>query len=221
MLTDVERDAPGVSIPSAEAHFAVRLGSFDLFAMGAREQAHRKQLRSGQRTMLIRLQLGASHAVFGSSELTGRIVPLRELWGDSATEELRERLSRAADVNAVAAILEAEIAKRTGPSNTHTRIALEAATKLENRRVHDVANELGVSERNLRRVFRESIGMSPKSFARLTRFHRALRTARSSRHIDWAGVAASSGYYDQAHLIGEFRELAGVTPVALMNELAT
>lgn len=220
-LTDIDVDAPGVSIPHAEASFGVRLGSFELHAMGAREKAHRKQLRGGQRTMFVQLKLGASSAVFGveASALTGRIVPLRDLWGASATERLRERLAATPNVTEMASILEQEITARTS-STAHTKLALEAATKLENRRVHDVANELGVSERNLRRVFHEEIGMSPKTFAKLSRFHRALRAARSSRCIDWAGVAASTGYYDQAHLIGEFREIAGVTPVALLDELS-
>ncbi|MEZ4445092.1 MAG: helix-turn-helix domain-containing protein [Polyangiaceae bacterium] len=83
----------------------------------------------------------------------------------------------------------------------------------------EVAEALGVSERNLRRVFREAIGMSPKEFARLARFHRALREASASDRVDWAGVAVASGYYDQAHLIAEFREIAGVTPRTLLSEL--
>lgn len=222
LLADIDCDTPGVSIPRAESHLAVRFGSFELFAMGAREHAHRKLLRGGQRTLMVRLQLGTQQAVFGTaSELTGRIVPLRELWGDAACERLRERLLAAHDVNEVAAILEHEIALRVRVNDAHTKLALEAATKLTTGRVHDVAEALGVSERNLRRVFRETIGVSPKTFSKLTRFHRALHDARASRHVDWAGVAAASGYYDQAHLIGEFRELAGVTPVALLTELSS
>ena len=82
-----------------------------------------------------------------------------------------------------------------------------------------VAVDLGVSERHLRRVFRETVGVSPKAFAKLTRFHRALRAARESAHASWASIAAAAGYYDQAHLIAEFRAIAGVTPRALLGEL--
>jgi transcriptional regulator GlxA family with amidase domain len=85
--------------------------------------------------------------------------------------------------------------------------------------VHAVAVELGVSERHLRRVFREYVGVGPKTFARLIRFHRALGAARAGRHAGWAGIAAAAGYYDQAHLIAEFRAIAGVTPQALLGEL--
>jgi AraC-like DNA-binding protein len=68
-------------------------------------------------------------------------------------------------------------------------------------------------------VFRETVGVSPKAFAQLARFHRALRTAREDVHASWASIAAAAGYYDQAHLIAEFRAIAGVTPRALLGEL--
>jgi AraC-like DNA-binding protein len=62
--------------------------------------------------------------------------------------------------------------------------------------------------------------VSPKAFTQLARFHRALRAAREDHGASWAGIAAASGYYDQAHLIGEFRAIAGVTPRALLAELS-
>jgi AraC-like DNA-binding protein len=79
--------------------------------------------------------------------------------------------------------------------------------------VREVARSLGVSERHLRRVFRDAVGVSPKSFARLARFHRALDAAR--RGSSWARVAATTGYCDQAHLIDDFRAIAGATPARL------
>lgn len=82
-----------------------------------------------------------------------------------------------------------------------------------------VAGDLGVSERQLRRVFREEAGLSPKTFAKLTRFHRALSVASEEGETSWASIAAAVGYYDQAHLIAEFRAIAGTTPRALLAEL--
>ncbi|MEZ0470658.1 helix-turn-helix domain-containing protein [Luteimonas salinilitoris] len=94
----------------------------------------------------------------------------------------------------------------------------DAATRrLRGRRA--VAGGLGVSERHLRRVFREAVGVSPKAFAKLTRFHRALTAAREDGGASWATIAAAAGYYDQAHLITEFHAIAGTTPRALLAEL--
>lgn len=221
-------DGPGLSIPRAEPHVVVRFGpkahgGLDLHVMGARQHARRKMLARGQRVVSARVRLGMHEAVFGvpASALAERIVPLEDLWGDAA-ERLAERLARAEDVHQAAAMLEEAIAGRlvtVERHEAHTRIALEAAARLATARVNEVADALGVSERNLRRVFRDVVGMSPKEFARLTRFHLALHEARMGHDGDWAGVAASAGYYDQAHLIAEFRDIVGVTPRALMEEL--
>jgi AraC-like DNA-binding protein len=85
--------------------------------------------------------------------------------------------------------------------------------------VTEVATALGVSERNLRRVFRDTIGVGPKTFARLERFRRALNAARVREAPSWATIALDAGYYDQAHLIADFRAIAGVTPQALLREM--
>lgn len=227
-VTECLLDAPGVSIPRAEPHLVIRFDSstrqgLDLHAVGARQRAHRKILRGGQRVVMARLRLGTHEAIFGvpSSAIAESIVPLEDLWGDAAAR-LSERLARVGDLHDVATILQDAIVKRLAVSTlheAHTRLALDAASRLGTARVNDVAEALGVSERNLRRVFRETIGMSPKEFARLTRFHLALHAARAKSHVDWASVAVAAGYYDQAHLIAEFREIAGATPRALLTEL--
>ena len=101
-------------------------------------------------------------------------------------------------------------------------LALSAARKLQDTRLSIVADELGVSERHLRRVFLETVGLGPKAFARLARFRRAVRIARAAKGEQaWAEIASATGYYDQAHLIAEFRDIAGTTPRALLRELET
>jgi AraC-like DNA-binding protein len=84
--------------------------------------------------------------------------------------------------------------------------------------VEDVAGQLGVTARHLRRAFTETIGVGPKDFARGVRLTRAVRMAGASR--DWTRIAAEAGYYDQSHLIADFRELTGNTPGALLKRPA-
>jgi AraC-like DNA-binding protein len=226
---ECDRDLPLVSIPRPEVQLVVRFGpsaqrGLDVHAMGIRQRAHRKLIRRGQRTVTARLRLGAHEAVLGvpATAIAGRIVALEDLWGDAATRRLCDRLANARDTIEAAAILESAIAERlaiAGGRRARARLALDAAVKLTSANVNAVALDLGVSERHLRRVFRETIGVSPKAFANLTRFHRALRAVREDAHANWASIAAEAGYYDQAHLIAEFRAIAGVTPRALLGEL--
>lgn len=227
-VSDCERDGPGLAIPRPEIQLVVRFGpsarsGLDAHAFGARQRVHRKLIRTG-RAVTARLQLGAPDAVLGvpASALAGRIVALEDLWGDTATRRLFARLADAHDASDAAAILESAIAERLATAvgcDARAQLALAAADKLTNSNVNAVAVELGVSERHLRRVFRETVGVSPKAFAKLTRFHRALRAAREDAHASWATIAAAAGYYDQAHLIAEFRAIADVTPRALLCEL--
>jgi len=233
---DCDRDSPGVVIPRPEIQLVVRFGpssrnGLDVHAFGPRQSVHRKLIRRGQRSVTARLALGAPEAVLGApaSEMAGRIVALEDLWGDVAVRRLCARLADARDTAGAAAVLESAIAERVaagsgngkGRRPARAQIAVAAAERLTSGSgsVYAVAEELGVSERHLRRVFRETVGVSPKAFAKIARFHRALGAAREDGCAGWAGIAAAAGYYDQAHLIAEFRAIAGVTPRVLVGEL--
>ena len=75
-----------------------------------------------------------------------------------------------------------------------------------------LAPALGVTRQHLARAFARHVGVPPKMFARVARVRRALATARVATSVDWAALALDVGYYDQAHLAGEVRELTGRTP---------
>jgi AraC-like DNA-binding protein len=222
-------DTQGVVLPRAEVQIVVRFGpstpsGLDIHALGSRLHLYRKVLRSGLRVVGARLRMGTTEAVLGvpASALSGQIIALEELWGAACARRLCDRLAAALDTAEAAAILEAAIAERLALTNgqaTGTRLVLAAAERLTSANVNAVADELGVSERHLRRVFRETTGVSPKTFAKLERFRHAVRAAGAETHVSWASIATRAGYYDQAHLISEFRALAGVTPQALLGEL--
>jgi len=226
-----DTDAHGVLIPRTEIQLVARFGAgtnggLDVHALGARSRVHRKFIRRGLRTVTARLQLGTHEAVLGvpASAIAERIVPLEELWGDTAAQSLFTRLAEASDTKQAAHILQRAITERfaLAPATERrvgTRLALDAASRLSRSSVSAVAAELGVSERHLRRVFQEAVGVNPKEFAQLSRFRRALHAARSAEPANWASIACAAGYYDQAHLIAEFRAIAGVTPRALLAEL--
>jgi AraC-like DNA-binding protein len=82
--------------------------------------------------------------------------------------------------------------------------------------VSALAAETGWSDRHLRSRFREETGLTPKAAARVIRFDRARRQlqaqAISGQLPSLASLAVDHGYYDQAHLAREFRELAGCPP---------
>jgi len=73
-----------------------------------------------------------------------------------------------------------------------------------------LADEVGWSVRQLENRFREQIGLGPKAASRVLRLQRARRRPAAGR--SQAETAAACGFYDQAHLSGEFRAMTGCTP---------
>jgi AraC-like DNA-binding protein len=85
--------------------------------------------------------------------------------------------------------------------------------------VADIASEVGWSRQHLGRRFRDEFGLSPKLAGRVVRFERACRMLRSTpSFVSIAQVAATCGYYDQAHLTRDFTELAGCPPARWLAE---
>jgi AraC-like DNA-binding protein len=77
-----------------------------------------------------------------------------------------------------------------------------------------LAFSLGLSTRQLQRKFKMEVGIGPKLLGRIQRFQRVFSAMESSG--DWVQAAVACGYYDQAHLIRDFRELSGAAPAALL-----
>ena len=78
--------------------------------------------------------------------------------------------------------------------------------------LNKIASRHNLGMRQIERLFQEFAGVSPKVFERLHRSNQALRLKRTHPDWDWSAVAATSGYFDQPHLIREFHSLNGDTP---------
>jgi AraC-like DNA-binding protein len=161
---------------------------------------------------------GCAGVVLGvpPGELVDRHVDLESLWGRRATE-LRERLCTAPTTDERFAILEAELASRLHERRIHP-VVMYAVNVLRQpqARVGDIAVSTQLSPRRLIQLFTAAVGLTPKRFGRVARFHCATRLARGSA-LDWTRIAHASGYYDQSHLIRDFRELAEVAPSDLLR----
>jgi AraC-like DNA-binding protein len=88
--------------------------------------------------------------------------------------------------------------------------------------VASLAAQTGWSERYLRKRFLAEIGLAPKAAGRVIRFHRAkrelARRAAAGRRLELAELAASCGFFDQAHLDREFRLISGCSPTVWLTE---
>jgi AraC-like DNA-binding protein len=194
----------------------------DLSVAGPRTRALFKNAPGVVRSVVLPFKPGWSAPLLGvaASALTDQIVSLQDLWG-LAGAELRHDLLAAPGLPDVLDRLAHAFAARTRQTfeSTSARLARRAVRLLEGGevRVESVAERLGVTARHLRRAFTESVGIGPKEFARTVRLQRAVRTAEATTSNDWVQIAADAGYYDQSHLIADFRELVGLTPGAFLK----
>lgn len=148
--------------------------------------------------------------------LRGDHVSLDDLWGRHATEALREALLAAPTAAARLDVLEAAlIDHQHGPVPPDPMIAEGLRRLPSTPRIDTLADELGVSRRRFTQRFRERVGLPPKRWARLQRFHAAL--ARSTESLDLASIALACGYFDQAHFTHDFTAFAGAPPSEVLS----
>jgi transcriptional regulator GlxA family with amidase domain len=176
---------------------------------------------------------GGAYPFFGQAtgELHGADVPLEALWGRSAANELRERLyaerTPEARFHTLEGLLLARIRLNTQNARhtvaRHPAVAFAVDALRASPRPGTIAqlvDQSGLSHRQFIAVFRREVGISPKRFYRLRRFldaaHRAWEADRVDQ-LDWAAVALACGYFDQSHLVNDFREFAGVSPTTYLR----
>ncbi len=88
-----------------------------------------------------------------------------------------------------------------------------------NIRMRDLAEDTGFSTRYLRQLFDTHIGMSPKLFCRITRFQSSLHMLHTNKHSEKPNIIMDHGYFDQAHLINDFKSFGYVSPNQYMKQL--
>lgn len=83
--------------------------------------------------------------------------------------------------------------------------------------ISSLSDSACLSPKQFKRVFTEYIGSTPKEFQRIVRFQRALFILQTKPYINLTQLAFEAGYYDQPHLIKDFREFSGYTPKAFLS----
>ncbi|MCQ4166083.1 helix-turn-helix domain-containing protein [Tahibacter harae] len=191
--------------------------------VGASSTAALVQLRGRMEGISVTLRAGAAAALLGlpAGEIAGTAVTLPQLWGRRGAE-LQQRLGETADDAARVELIRAELRHRLhraaeGPAQACMAAARFISAAGGRRPLREIAAAVGVGERRLQQLFQAHVGLSPRSWSRLARLHACLRLVRGARAPDWADLALRSGFYDQSHLVNEFRGLCGVTPTEYLG----
>jgi AraC-like DNA-binding protein len=148
-----------------------------------------------------------------------------ELVLSSAVREVAERLAAARGFTEMVEVVEAFLSGRVERvrRDVHRvdRVVSCLAADPLNASLDKLARQACVSPRQLHRTFMERLGVGPKLYSRLVRFHRASLFKASHPSIAWPTIAVEFGYTDYQHMVRDFKQFANATPNLWLQEDAT
>jgi AraC-like DNA-binding protein len=175
----------------------------------------------GERPFGVRLRTGSVEAALGvpADVLRDVDVSLVDLYGSAVGSRVQERVARARRSGTRAGLRElVEQVAGLAVSREPDLLVREAARRLAVPRVvlPQVARDLDISERQLRRRFARSVGYGPRMLNRVHRLQQVLRRHERAPSMALAELSSAAGYADQAHMSREVRRLTGMTPRQLL-----
>jgi AraC-like DNA-binding protein len=191
------------------------------FEYAAFHGAHSKPcvLEAQQQSAVIGIHFrpGGASAFFSLplGELTNITVSAEDIWGRQL-RELRERLLEARSPTTMFNLLEGALIRRLSPPVGEMQAIGHALDQFmaspTDVRVRQIRDATGYSPKRFIRLFENYVGLTPKIFCRVRRFQAVLEQIIAHRTVNWANVALDCGYFDQSHLIRDFRDFSGICP---------
>lgn len=137
--------------------------------------------------------------------------------GDRELLELEDRILNETEDRHCICMVEQFLLQRLTPPKAYNLDRMRSAISFINRRkgeirISELASSVFLSTKQFQRVFTGHVGISPKDFLRIVRFQHALYVLQSSPEINFSQLACECGFYDQPHLINEFKVFSGYTP---------
>lgn len=149
------------------------------------------------------------------SELADRSIPAANILGDEI-EELGSAVLSTADEEERLEIANSFFRGRLSQTDESIELAGRLVDRIFNEpeigTVDDLSEMAGIGKRSLQRLFNEYVGASPKWVIRRYRMHELIEKLHSGEKLDWAQLALELGYFDQAHLINDFKIFIGHSP---------
>jgi AraC-like DNA-binding protein len=177
-------------------------------------------LRNHVQSLVVLFRPLGLYRLFGVpiSPLTGEGTEGHAVFGTQVSG-LYQRLGNMVDFADRVKVLDRFFLDRLLRSDALSPTALALRLLVSGRRtVGTAAERVGLSERQLERKSLECAGISPKTLSRISRFQHAIGRHRAG-YGNWKEIAHDAGYYDQMHLVRNFRDLGGGTPTEVMKQI--
>jgi len=147
-------------------------------------------------------------------ELQNNVISINDI-NDKLLVELQDRLNDEPDNFLCVRLIESYLLKRLYISKEYDYRRVSSVIQSINKGQTDIellAQTACLSYKQFQRVFREYVGTNPKDFLRIVRFQKALYTLQTDTRINFTRLSAECGYFDQSHLIKDFKIFSGYTP---------
>jgi AraC-like DNA-binding protein len=166
----------------------------------------------------VRLHPGTAMQVLGvpACEVRSSMLDLELFWG-AEVGEVREQLQGTPEPAARLAIAERAVARRLAhrlqsDEASLARALCGAVDTPDRASVGEIAARSGLTHRRVIALFDRAVGLKPKAFHRVQRLRRVFRLVDEAPRPSWTSIAHRAGYFDQAHLINDFKALTGLSP---------
>jgi AraC-like DNA-binding protein len=185
---------------------------------GVHSAAFETTLAGASRVVGVKFRPGACRGLLGQdvARLRDRIVEAAALLGPSLVESWAGEVAALADEPAIVSATDALVDRlglaRDPEAELATALVAEAERDPTIRTVEVLARHGGLGVRSLQRLFHAHVGATPKWVVMRYRMHDLIDRLNGGETPQWASLAADLGYFDQSHLIGDFRRLFGVSP---------
>jgi AraC-like DNA-binding protein len=156
-------------------------------------------------------------------ETTDRRLDLAEFWAHES-EALVDAVGNADNIDARLDVIQRFLLDKLAHAGTKSDAAVNHAVSLlqsapERLSIDALAARCALSPRQLERRFLDEVGIPPRLLASIFRFRRVFDLLEQPQPGRWAGAAIGAGYFDQAHMIRDFKRFSGLKPQAFYGSL--
>ncbi|MDQ0492329.1 helix-turn-helix domain-containing protein [Paenibacillus brasilensis] len=183
-----------------------------------------RQAGTETRIFAVRFFPGGAHYFHGMPThlFTGGLFRLEDIWPENI-EIISERIFEARDFNERVRVMDEYLIqlllrRRTNDCDLMKNLLHRIFVSSGGMSVKELAEREAISERQLNRKFGQWIGISPKKFSEVVRFQSVLHSIQSGDPLDWTELALKHSFFDQAHLIRDFRRFYGDSPLTAAKD---
>lgn len=190
------------------------------FLLGFMTNYHFMKCQGRLKIFGVRFHPYSSHLFIRSSvnNFNNSLVGLYDIWG-KAGAELEEKVIASSEViDRTIHIIEDFLRnilqvrrKQQGDRVTHSAVQSILVSQ-EETDIDVLAKKMDISTRYLHQCFSDHVGVNPKLFSKLVRFHNSVKLVEQKRKESLTSLAYECGYFDQSHFIRDFKRFSGITP---------